>query len=82
MKKPIFRVFISYEIKNKKRITRSVIKGTLDTFALTSSIKEIKEDEEFINRICYVNKKKPENVNITITDVEIENQYGEKTDRF
>ena len=52
MKKPIFRVFISYEIRNKKKITRSVIKGTLDTIALTSSIKEIKEDEQFINRIC------------------------------
>ena len=51
MKKPIFRVFISYEIKNKKRITRSVIKGTLDTFALTSSIKEIKEDEEFAKNV-------------------------------
>ena len=82
MKKPIFRVFVSYEIRNKKRITRSVVKGTLDTFAFTSSIKEIKEDEEFINRICYVNKKKPENVNIIITDVEIENQYGETSDRF
>ena len=33
-------------------------------------------------KIGYVNKKKPENVNITITNVEIENQYGETSDRF
>ncbi len=82
MKKPIFRVFISYEIKNKKKLTRKVINGTLDTFVLTSNIKEIKNDEELINRICYVNKRKPQNVEVKILDVDIENQYGETTDRF
>jgi hypothetical protein len=82
MKKPIFRVFISYEIRNKKKISRKVIDGVLDTFALTSNIKEIEKDEEFINRICYVNKRKPETVDINITNIEIENQYGETTDRF
>lgn len=82
MKKPIFRVFISYEIKNKKKLTRKVINGTLDTFVLTSNIKEIKNDEELINRICYVNKRIPQNVEVKILDVDIENQYGETTDRF
>ena len=82
MKKPIFRVFISYEIRNKKKVTRKVNTGTLDTFVLTSNIKEIKNDKELIERICYINKKKPESVDITITDIDIENQYGETTDRF
>ena len=82
MKKPIFRVFISYEIKNKKSVNRKVIKGTLDTFVLTSDINEIKNDQELIDRICYVNKKNPNKVDVTITSVEVENQYGETTDRF
>ncbi len=82
MKKPIFRVFISYEIRNKKKVTRKVNTGTLDTFVLTSNIKEIKNDKELIDRICYINKKKPESVDIKITDIDIENQYGETTDRF
>ena len=82
MKKPIFRVFISYEIKKKKAVTRRVITGTLDTFVLTSNIDEIKNDTELIDRICYLHKKKPDKVDITITSVDVENQYGETADRF
>ncbi len=82
MKKPIFRVFISYEIKSKKDVTRKVTTGTLDTFVLTSNINEIKKDQEIIDRICYLNKKNLNKVDITITDIDIENQYGETTDRF
>jgi hypothetical protein len=82
MKKPIFRVFVSYEIKNKLKATRRVNTGTLDTFVLTSNINEIKNDKELIDRICYLNKKNPNKVEITITNVDVENQYGETTDRF
>jgi len=35
-----------------------------------------------IDRICYLNKKNPNKVEITITNVDVENQYGETTDRF
>ena len=82
MKKPIFRVFVSYQIKSKKIVTRKLSKGILDTFVLTSDINKIKKDQEIIDRICYINKKKPELVDVTITKVDIENQYGETTDRF
>ena len=82
MKKPIFRVFVSYEIKNKKVVTRKAITGILDTFVLTSDINEIKNDQELIDRICYINKKNPNKVDVIITSVDIENQYGETTDRF
>jgi len=82
MKKPIFRVFISYEIKNNKKITRKVNKGVLDTFVLTSDINKIKKDQELIDRICYINKKNPNRVDVTITNIDVENQYGETTDRF
>ena len=82
MKKPIFRVFVSYEIKNKKSVTRKVVKGTLDTFVLTSDINEIKNDQELIDRICYINKKNLNKVDVIITSVDIENQYGETVDRF
>ena len=82
MKKPIFRVFVSYEIKNKTFVSRKVTKGILDTFALTSNIEEIKNDTELIDRICYLNKKNLSKVDITITKVDVENQYGETVDRF
>ena len=82
MKKPIFRVFVSYEIKNKATVARKVTMGILDTFALTSNIEEIKKDTELIDRICYLNKKNPSKVDITITNVDVEYQYGETTDRF
>ena len=82
MKKPIFRVFVSYEIKNKDTVTRKTIVGILDTFALTSNIEEIKKDQELIDRICYLNKKKLNKVDIIITNVDVEYQYGETTDRF
>ena len=82
MKKPIFRVFVSYEIKNKLKVTRRVNTGILDTFVLTSNINEIKNDKELIDRICYLNKKNPNKVEITITNIDVENQYGETTDRF
>ena len=82
MKKPIFRVFVSYEIKNKKVVTRRVITGILDTFVLTSNIKEIENDQELIDRICYINKKNLNKVDVKITSIDIENQYGETTDRF
>ena len=82
MKKPIFRVFVSYEIKNKKAVTRKAVTGTLDTFVLTSDINEIKNDQELIDRICYINKRKPERVEVKITNIDIENQYGETVDRF
>jgi|TARA_R110001592_G_scaffold91800_2_gene268423 hypothetical protein len=82
MKKPIFRVFVSYEIKSKKVVSRKTTTGVIDTFALTSNIEKIKKDQELIDRICYVNKKKPNNVNVNIVRVDVENQYGETTDRF
>tara|TARA_R110000851_G_scaffold163104_1_gene306908 strand:+ start:18 stop:278 length:261 start_codon:yes stop_codon:yes gene_type:complete len=82
MKKPIYRVFVSYEIKSKKAVTRKVTTGTLDTFVLTSNMEEIKKDQELIDRICYLNKKNLNKVDITIISIDVENQYGETTDRF
>ena len=81
MKKPIFRVFITYEIKSKKAVRRGK-KGTLDTFVLTSDLEEIENDEDTINRICYVNRKKPEDVEVKFLNIEIENQYGETNYSF
>ena len=81
MQKPIFRVFVKYNIRNKGKVTRGK-SGVIDTFALTDNIKTIEKDEEIRNRICYLNKKKLDKVVITITDVEVEDQYGFTTDRF
>jgi len=81
MQKPIFRVFVKYNIRNKGAASKGK-NGIIDTFALTDNIKTIEKDEEIHNRICYLNKKKLDKVVITITDVEVEDQYGFTTDRF
>lgn len=83
MKKPIFRVFVKYSLKKKNaKISRNAKTGTVDTFVLTSNLNEIKNDEELLNRICYINKTRRDKVDITIEDIEFEAQYGETTDRF
>tara|TARA_R100001460_G_scaffold48152_2_gene86059 strand:+ start:758 stop:1003 length:246 start_codon:yes stop_codon:yes gene_type:complete len=81
MQKPIFRVFVKYNIRTKGKASRGK-NGVIDTFALTDNIKAIEKDEEIQNRICYLHKKKLDKVVITITDVEVEDQYGFTTDRF
>ena len=68
MKKPIFRVFVSYEIKNKKVVTRKTVTGILDTFVITSNIKEIEADQELLDRICYINKKNAEYIQKLMKD--------------
>ena len=80
MKKPIFRVLIDYTIKNKRQVRGKT--NSIDTFVLTDNINEIKKDKELINRICYLNKKNPLDVVIDFNNIEVENQYGETTDRF
>jgi hypothetical protein len=80
MRKPIFRVLIDYTIKNKRQVRGK--KNTLDTFVLTDNISLIKTDKELIDRICYINKKKPSDVVIEFDKIEIENQYGSTSDRF
>jgi hypothetical protein len=80
MRKPIFRVLIDYTIKNKRQVRGK--KNILDTFVLTDNINEIKQDKELIDRICYLNKKKPSDVVIEFNKVEIENQYGYTSPRF
>jgi hypothetical protein len=80
MKKPIYRVLIDYTIKNKRQVRGK--RNSIDTFVFTDSITEIKKDKDLINRICYLNKKNPQDVVIDFDNIEIENQYGETTDRF
>lgn len=81
MKKPIFRIFATYSIKKKASSTREKV-GVIDTFVLTDNINEIKQDKELIDRICYINKRSPFDSFVEIKSIDIENQYGETTDRF
>ena len=83
MKKPIFRVFVSYSIKkNSSKLDRVFKSGVVDTFVLTSNKKEIEKDEELLDRICYLNKVTRNKVSILIDGIDVESQYGETIDRF
>ena len=57
-------------------------KGSSDSLYYPSRVLIKFKDEEIQNRICYLHKKKLDKVVITITDVEVEDQYGFTTDRF
>ena len=68
----IYRVYISYEVKNKNRNIKSIIKDTLETFVTTDNIEEIKDNIEIKTRICYLHKQNINNVKIIITDIQIQ----------
>ena len=61
----IYRVYISYQVKNKNRNIKSIIKDRLETFVTTDNIEEIKG-------ICYLHKQNIDDVNIIITDIQIQ----------
>ena len=68
----IYRVYISYEVKNKNRNIKSIMKDTLETFVTTDNIEEIKDNIEIKTRICYLHKQNINNVKIIITDIQIQ----------
>ena len=68
----IYRVYISYEVKNKNRNIKSIIKDTLETFVTTDNIEEIKDNIEIKTRICYLHKQNINDVKIIITDIQIQ----------
>ena len=71
MRKPIYRVLVDFEYRNKGKgnyIRTQVKTNTIDTFALS------KDKEEIYNhiksKICRKAKVKEEDVNIKITNIE------------
>ena len=68
----IYRVYISYEVKNKNRNIKSIMKDTLETFVTTDNIEEIKDNIEIKTRICYLHKQNINDVKIIITDIQIQ----------
>lgn len=78
MTKPIYRVIVDFEYRNKGRgnyIKTQVKTNTIDTFALSKNKEEIYNHIK--GKICRKAKVKEENVNIKITNIKILGQYGE-----
>lgn len=77
MKRPIFRILASYELRNKGiAVARKVLKGRIDTFMLTDNTEELKSDKDFLNKICRKSGRSLDKVDIVITSIEIEGKYG------
>lgn len=79
MKKPIYRVFVDFEYKNKGIRTR-VQEASVDTFALSKDPKEI--EEYIMGKMLSEIKRKRGQCEIKITNIKIEGQYGETSDRY
>ena len=78
MGKPIYRVIVDFEYRNKStsNYKRTLIKeGTIDTFSLSKNKDEIYKHIE--SRILSKIKKKKDKVEIKLTNIKIEGQYGE-----
>ncbi|MBC8437116.1 hypothetical protein H8D85_02210 [bacterium] len=82
MKKPIFRVQIQYSIRKNKSTRAKIIKGDIDTFALTDVISDIKSDKDMLLKIYRDSKKDPINHTVTMDKINIIKQHGYTTDRF
>tara|TARA_R110001606_G_scaffold392389_1_gene561268 strand:+ start:578 stop:817 length:240 start_codon:yes stop_codon:yes gene_type:complete len=79
MKKPIYRVIVDFEYKNKGVRTKNK-ESFIDTFAFSKDHKEIEEQVmEKIIRRTNTNKDK---VIIKIKNIEIKGQHGYTSDRF
>lgn len=78
MKKPIYRVLVNFEYRNSNRsnyIKTKVKQDYIDTFALSKDKDEIYN--QIKNKLFRQIGKKEGQVDIKITNVEIEGQYGE-----
>jgi len=78
MGKPIYRVIVEFEYRNKGRgnyIRTQIKTDTIDTFALSKDDDEIYEHIK--SRIFRRIKRKEEDVNVEIKNIEIKGQYGE-----
>ena len=79
MGKPIYRVIVDFEYRNKGKgnyIKTQIKTATIDTFALSKDDNEIYEHiKGTLHR--KINRKEQE-VDIKITNINIEGQYGEK----
>jgi len=78
MKKPIYRVLVNFEYRNNSRsnyIRTQVKQDYIDTFALSKDKDEI-YDQIKSKLLRKIGKKEGE-VQIKITNIDIEGQYGE-----
>ena len=76
-KRIIYRVIVDFEYRNKSKsiYSRTIIKkDTIDTFALSKDKKEIYDYIES-RMLKQINRKKKD-VEIEITNIQIEGEYG------
>ena len=78
MGKPIYRVIVEFEYRNKRKgsyIKTKIKTDTIDTFALSKDDDEIYKHIK--SRIFRQIKKKEQDVDIEIKNIKIQGQYGE-----
>lgn len=78
MGKPIYRVIVDFEYRNKGRgnyIKTQLKQDTIDTFALSKDKDEIYEHIK--GRLLRQINRKEKDIDIKINNIKIEGQYGE-----
>jgi len=78
MKKPIYRVIVDFEYRNNGRsnyIKTQIKNDTIDTFALSKDKDQVYDHVK--NKILRKIGKKESDIQLKITNIEVEGQYGE-----
>jgi len=78
MGKPIYRVIVDFEYRNKSRgnyIRTQLKQDTIDTFALSKDKDEIYKHIK--GRLLRQINRKEKDIDIKINNIKIEGQYGE-----
>ena len=83
MKKPIYRIFIDFKYSNITKTGKALVKNNvLDTISLETTKDGVMNDKRLMSKIYKHIKKDKNKVVIDITNIHIEGQYGETSDRF
>jgi len=81
-KRPIWRAKIIFKYAAKKAINKRWKEANCITFITSQDIKELSDDEIIKSRLVKCAKKKKEEVDVVIKQIQIISRHGETTDRF
>tara|TARA_R100000655_G_scaffold106931_1_gene156706 strand:+ start:431 stop:670 length:240 start_codon:yes stop_codon:yes gene_type:complete len=77
-KRPIYQAKLCFEYTFR----RSIKKDCITTFVTTDDLTELNNSKLIKGRICDRIRRKKDKININIYQVELQEQFGETTNRF
>jgi putative sterol carrier protein len=81
-KRPIWRAKIIFKYAASKSANKRWKEGSCITFITSQDIKELSSDDMIKSRLTKCLKKKKDEVDVVIKQIQIISRHGETTDRF